>query len=58
MGIAEEMRNVTLEIINSFDARVERVKALRQETLAMLKGFQRTHCRGRGVISRRATLPV
>ena len=40
MGWGEEMRNLTHEIMNSFDARVARVKALKHETTAMLKGFR------------------
>ena len=41
MGEAQEMRNLTQEIADSFDARVGRVKALKHETAEMLKGFQR-----------------
>jgi hypothetical protein len=37
----EEMRNLCEEIASSFDARVARVAALRQETAATLKGFRR-----------------
>ena len=38
--MADDMRNLAQEIINSFDARVGRVKALKHETAAMLKGFR------------------
>ena len=41
MGIADDMRNLSREIVASFEARVERVGALKQETAEMLKGFQR-----------------
>lgn len=40
MGEAQEMRDLTQEIADSFDARVARVAALRQETRAMLQRFQ------------------
>lgn len=40
MGMADDMRNLAQEIANSFQARVARVEALRQETAAMLKRFQ------------------
>jgi len=40
MRFAEEMRNLAQEISNSFDARVARVAALKQDTAAMLKGFR------------------
>lgn len=40
MGTAEGMRNLTQQIADSFDARVARVAALRQETAAKLKGFR------------------
>mgnify|MGYP001562224062 CR=1 FL=1 len=40
MGEAQEMRDLTQEIADSFDTRVARVAALRQETAAMLKGFR------------------
>jgi len=39
-GWGEEMRNLTHEILNSFDARVTGVKALKHATAAMLKGFR------------------
>ena len=39
-GWGEEMRNLTQEILNSFDARVAGVATLRQETAAKLKGFR------------------
>ena len=38
--MADDMRNLGQGIINSFDARVARVKALKHETAAMLKGFR------------------
>jgi hypothetical protein len=38
-GWVEDMRNLGQEIVNSFDARVARVKALGQETAALLTGF-------------------
>jgi hypothetical protein len=38
--MADDMRNLAQEIINSFDARVGTVAALRQETATLLKGFQ------------------
>ena len=48
MGRADDMRNLAQETVNSFDARVvtraalrQRVEAVRQETTAKLKGFQR-----------------
>lgn len=41
MGRAEEMRNLCQDIANSFDARVERVAALKHETAEMMEGFQR-----------------
>lgn len=40
MGGGEEMRNLCQEIASSFDARVAKVAALRQETAATLKGFR------------------
>lgn len=40
MGGGEEMRNLCQEIGNSFDARVARVAALRQETASTLTGFR------------------
>jgi hypothetical protein len=40
MELAEETRNLTQEIINSFDARMARVAALKHETAAMLRGFR------------------
>ena len=40
MRLADEMRNLCADIVNSFDGRVAWVKALRQETAALLKGFQ------------------
>lgn len=41
MGIADDIRNLGREIVASFEARVERVGALKRETAEMLKGFQR-----------------
>jgi hypothetical protein len=43
MRMADDMRNLGQEIVNSFEARVTRVKALRHETVAMLKGFREMH---------------
>ncbi len=40
MGGGEEMRDLAQEIINSFEARVARVAALKQETASKLKGFR------------------
>jgi len=40
MGMADDMRNLAQEIANSFDTRVATVATLRQETVAMLKGFR------------------
>lgn len=40
MEWAEGMRNLTQEIANSFDARVARVAALREETAEKLTGFR------------------
>ncbi len=40
MGLAGEMRNLAQEIANSFDVRVARVAALRQETAAKLTQFR------------------
>ena len=40
MGMADDMRNLAQEIANSFDTRVATEATLRQETVAMLKGFR------------------
>ena len=40
MGMADDMRNLAQEIVNSFDTRVARVAALRDETAAKLKEFR------------------
>lgn len=40
MGMADEMRRLTEEILSAFDARVGRVATLRQETIEKLKGFR------------------
>ena len=40
MGMADDMRNLAQEIANSFDTRVATVATMRQETVAMLKGFR------------------
>ncbi len=40
MGLAEGMRNLTQEILNAFDPRIESIAALKHETAAMLKGFR------------------
>ena len=40
MRMGNDMRNLAQEIVNSFDARVERVAALRQETVERLNGFR------------------
>ena len=39
-GWGEEMRKLCEDLVSSFDARVARVKALKHETAAMLKGFR------------------
>jgi len=40
MAMGEEMRTLCEGLVNSFDARVARVRALRRETAAMLRGFR------------------
>lgn len=40
MTLAEDMRDLAQEIVNSFDTRVARVAALRDETAAKLKEFR------------------
>ena len=49
------MRNLTEEIVNSFDARVARVSALRQETAAKLKGFRQEMKNVQHQLKRKAT---
>ena len=55
LGWAEEMRNLTEGIVNSFDARVARVAALRQETAAKLKEFRQGMKNVRHELKRKAT---
>ncbi|MBI4560913.1 MAG: hypothetical protein HY724_02625 [Candidatus Rokubacteria bacterium] len=40
MAMGEEMRALCESLVNSFDARVARVRALRRETAATLRGFR------------------
>ncbi len=41
MGLAEEMRNLSQEIVNAFDTRVSGLATLREETATKLQGFRR-----------------
>lgn len=43
MGIATDMKNLTQEIVSSYDDRVQRVAALASETAEMMKGFKQAH---------------
>jgi hypothetical protein len=41
MGMATDMKNLTQDIVGSYDVRVQRVATLASETAEMLKGFQK-----------------
>ncbi len=55
MGLAEEMRNLGQEIVNSFDARMAKLLALRQETAATLKSVRHQMKNVRHELKRKAT---
>ena len=43
MGMADDMRALTQDIANSYDARMEWITGLRKETAKMLDGFSKEH---------------